>query len=98
MAIVKFKADDGTEFNSLDEARHGDAIMADRKCRCGCGQKGQYLISGTNYDGERFINEPACLAATAYCENAARELGLPFGKKRLPPSSAQICTPVRKSL
>ncbi len=53
-----------------------------KKCRCGCGGIGIFLITGVDYGGHAFIDEPACLTAAIYCEESACELGLSFSKRR----------------
>jgi len=59
-------------------------------CECGCGQEGEYLMTGYDYDrtkpdgkGEKFVDEPACVNAVLYCRESAQELGLPFSARRI---------------
>lgn len=53
------------------------------KCQCGCGEDAVYLISGSDFDGKVFKDEPACHNSAIYCEESAHELGRPFEKKRI---------------
>ncbi len=54
-------------------------------CRCGCGQSATWLISGTDFGGDQYVDDPACQSAADYCEEAASELGLNFSRKKLTP-------------
>lgn len=58
-------------------------------CVCGCRQEAKWLASGQDYTPpgsnnrtpSLYSDEPMCDASAQYCEEAARELGLPFAKK-----------------
>lgn len=54
------------------------------KCRCGCDTPGQFLITGIDFGGEAYTNEPACAQAADYCEENAAILNLPFHRSKMP--------------
>jgi hypothetical protein len=60
------------------------------KCKCGCDSEAAFYISGVGFGGDAYYNEPACWAATEYCEESAAILELPFSKwKPLPGADQQ---------
>lgn len=64
--------------------------MSELICRCGCEGEAKFLISGTDFGGWKFKNDPACRAAAQYCEEAAEELNLPFSKVLILSNSPQF--------
>lgn len=48
------------------------------ECKCGCGGEARWLMTGVDYDGSRFVDEPGCESVARYCAEAAAELRLPF--------------------
>lgn len=47
-------------------------------CKCGCEMDARWLITGEDYDGTWFTDEPACDSSAFYCREASAELRLPF--------------------
>ena len=66
-------------------------------CRCGCGNAAVWLITGVDFGGETYTDDPACDTAAAYCEEAAHELGLPFSRRRIDSTGTEANTPVSES-
>jgi len=56
--------------------------MSERKqCLCGCHGNAVWLVSGRDFTGEMFKDEPACEGSTQYMEDASAELGGPVAKR-----------------
>lgn len=61
-------------------------------CLCGCKGEAMYLISGQDYGGQFFKDEPACFDAATYCEESAAVLDLPFSMKLIPGALTKVLT------
>lgn len=54
-----------------------------RICGCGCGMPARWLMTGQDYDGAWFYDEPACESSAGYCQESARELDRPLTLKKI---------------
>lgn len=52
-------------------------------CNCGCGREARWLMTGEDYEGSPFFDDPACDSAASYCQEAATELGRRFTMRRI---------------
>lgn len=59
----------------------GERMSQPLMCRCGCESEAEFLCDGTDFDGSKFTDEPACIGATIYMESSAWEFELPFSKR-----------------
>ncbi len=51
------------------------------QCKCGCKGEAHWLMTGVDFDGTEFVDEPGCESVARYCQEAAGELRLPFSLK-----------------